>query len=477
MKKNLLIIVLFFFSISTFAQKDYKNYNDAIHLIEAWLDAQKDYEKLPGIMASIVSDQELIWSGAFGMANVEKNIKADPKTLCSICSISKLFTSVAIMKLYDEGKLRLDDNIQDILPWYNLKQQYKESGPITIRTLLSHSSGLPRENTFSHWNGPTYNFPTKEEIKAKLTTQQTLYPASTYFQYSNLALTLLGYVVEEVSGENFEDYVKKNILSKLELDNTRPTMPKSLHGTELAIGYSPLSRQGERKKVNFFQANGVQAAAGFSSNVEDLGKFASWQFRLRDTTTTEILNPATLKNMHNVHWTDSDWKVTWGLGFNVWKGNNGNKWVGHGGYCPGYMTSFALNLNDKMAYTVMINGEGVNPRKYIMGMHAIINKVKPVEKSFANNKKLDLAQYTGSYELDMNEFYVAAWEGNLTMFALPTASPAESMQLYKHIEGDKFQRIREDGNLAEVLSFERDKTGKIVLMKQHDNYIFTKVER
>lgn len=477
MKKNLLIIILFSFSISTFAQEESKDYSDAIKIIEAWLDAQKDYEKLPGITASIVSDQELIWSGAFGMANIEGGIKADPKTLCSICSISKLFTSVAIMKLYDEGKLRLDDNIEDVLPWYNLEQQYKGSGPITIRTLLSHSSGLPSENTFSHWNGPIYNFPTKEEIKAELASQQTLYPASTYFQYSNLALTLLGYVVEEVSGENFEDYIKINILSKLELDNTRPTMPESLHGTELAIGYSPLSREGERKEVGFFQANGVQAAAGFSSNVEDLGKFASWQFRLRDTTIAEILNPATLKNMHNVHWTNSDWKVTWGLGFHVWKGEGGNKWVGHSGHCPGYMTSLALNLKEKMAYTVMINGGGVSPGKYIKGMHAIINKVKPVKKDSVEKMEHDLVQYTGSYEIDMNEYYVATWEGKLALFSLPSASPAESMQLYKHIEGDKFQRIREDGNLGEVLSFERDEPGKIVLMKEQDNYILTKVER
>ena len=291
MTKYFLIIILLSFSNSNFAQDEAKDYGDAIKLIEAWLDAQKDYEKLPGITASIVSDQDLIWAGAFGMANVEGKVKSDSATLCSICSISKLFTSVAIMKLYDEGKLRLDDKIEDLLPWYDLEQQYKESGPITVRTLMTHSSGLPRENTFSHWNGPDFNFPTKEEIKANLSNQQTLYPASTYFQYSNLALTLLGYVVEEVSGETFEDYVKTNILSKLGLEDTRSTMPKSLHGSQLAIGYGPLSREGKRKEFNLFNANGVEAAAGFSSNVVDLGKFAAWQFRLRDSTITEILKP------------------------------------------------------------------------------------------------------------------------------------------------------------------------------------------
>ncbi|HMC02461.1 MAG TPA: serine hydrolase domain-containing protein, partial [Flavobacteriaceae bacterium] len=411
------------------------------------------------------------------MANKEENVKTEPSTLCSICSVSKLFTAVAIMKLYDEGKIRLDDNIEDILPWYNLKQQYLESGPITIRSLLSHSSGLPRENTFSHWNGPDYYFPSKEEIKERLSSQETLYPASTYYQYSNLALTLLGYVVEEITGETYEDYVKENILSPLGLSNTSPTMPKSLHGNQLAIGYGNLSRDGKRTPLNFFEANGVNAAAGFSSNVEDLAKFASWQFRLRDTTVTEILKPSTLKNMHNVHWIDADWEGTRGLGFGIYKGPNGDKWVGHGGYCPGYQTTFRLHLDSKLAYTVMINANGVNPPKYAYGIHKLLMKVKTKEKEEVSEDKLDLSSYIGYYNWDIaEETYVALWEGKLALIDLPTNSPAESMTLYKHIEGDTFKRIRDDGELGEKLLFERDANGNVVQMKIFENYIYTKAK-
>ena len=217
--KKLILLSMCLLSVFTFAQKESKDYSEAIKIIEVWLDAQRDFDNLPGISVSIVSDQEMLWSGAYGMANIEDNVKADPNTLCSICSVSKLFTAIAIMKLYDEGKLRLDDKIDDLLPWYNLQQQYTESGPITVRALLSHSSGLPRENTFSHWNGPDYFFPSKEEIKTKLSTQETLYPASTYYQYSNLALTLLGYVIEEITGKTYENYVKENILIPLNLSD------------------------------------------------------------------------------------------------------------------------------------------------------------------------------------------------------------------------------------------------------------------
>ncbi len=477
MKKLFLTIFICFLSTCIYAQENTKDYTEAIKIIEVWLEAQRDYDNLPGITVSIVSDQDVLWSGAYGMANIEENIKADTKTLCSICSVSKLFTAIAIMKLYDENKLRLDDRIDDLLPWYNLEQQYADSGPITIRSLLSHSSGLPRENTFSHWNGPEYYFPSKEEIKAKLSNQKTLYPASTYYQYSNLALTLLGYVVEEISGESFEDYVKVNILLPLDLSDTSPTMPKSLHGSKLAVGYGVLSRKGERKRLNFFEANGVNAAAGFSSNVEDLSKFASWQFRLRDSTITEILKPSTLKNMHNVHWIDSDWKGTRGLGFGVYKGPNGDKWVGHGGYCPGYQTSFRMHLKSKFAYSVMINANGVNPNKYVYGIHELLKKVKTLKDDQTDEDKKDLSAYIGYYNWDIfEEVYISSWEGKLALLDLPSGSPAKSMVLYKHIEGDTFRRIRSNKELGEKLLFERDQNGKIIRMKVFENYIYTKAK-
>lgn len=301
MKKIYLVVFLSLLIVTAYSKEDKKDYSEAFKLVEVWLDAQKDYEQLPGITAIVVEDQEVLWSGAFGLANTEKDIKAKSSTICSICSIFKLFTSVAIMKLYDEGKLRLDDRISDLLPQYDLEQKYPNSGPITVRSLMTHSSGLPREADYYYWNGPDFPFPTKEQIDDKLSEQETLYPASTYFQYSNLAMTLLGEIVEAVSGQSFDEYVEQNILKPLGLTDTRTELPEKLYGKELAIGYSTLKRDGTREKVNFFQANGITPAAGFSSNVHDLGKFASWQLRLRDTTETEILKPSTLKYMQQVH--------------------------------------------------------------------------------------------------------------------------------------------------------------------------------
>lgn len=475
MKNYLIGTVLIFIAITGYAQKRKTDYSDAFRIIKVWLDAQKDYENLPGISAVVVEDQDVLWSGAFGQANIEQNVTSEASTLYSICSISKLFTSVAIMKLFDEGKLRLDDKVSALLPWYDLEQKFDDSWPITVRTLLTHSSGLPREANFPYWTGPDFPFPSSESIRDELKNQETLYPASTYFQYSNLGLTLLGDIVEEVSGVPFEVYVKDNILDPLGLVNTRTELPENLYGNDLAIGYTALNREHQRQKVALFQARGIAAAAGFSSNVLDLGKFASWQFRLMDSSITEILKPSTLKYMQNVHWTDQDWKTNWGLGFSVRKGSGGEKIVGHGGSCPGYRSSLSIVPDSKMAYVVMINASGTNPNKYAGGIQAILKKAKEAAKEQSDKDAApgkELEEYMGHYNTMpwSSELYVSVWYGKLVTIGFPSDSPADAMTLYKHIKGDTFRRIRDDDKLGETLVFERNDAGQITRFKSHNNY-------
>jgi len=472
MKSPFFFFFLYLAILPAFSQKEEKKYREAFALIEVWLDAQKDFDQLPGLSAIVVEDQQVLWTGAVGLANVEEGVKATPSTLCSICSISKLFTSIAIMKLYEEGKLRLDDHIDELLPTYTLRQQYKASGPITLRTLLTHSSGLPREASFPYWTGPDFLFPTSQEIDTKLSEQQTLYPASTYFQYSNLGLTLLGNIVEKVSGVSFDEYVQQNILKPLGLSNTLSELPEELYGSQLAVGYSALTRKGSREKVNFFQAKGMTPAAGFSSNVLDLGKFASWQLRLREATTMEVLKPATLKYMQRVHWTNPDWKTTWGLGFVVFKGSNGNTWVGHGGSCPGYRSSLQIDLNRKRAFSVMINASGTNPAKYINGMDSILEKMSSSKKGGTTNQNPDLNEYVGYYHSMpwWSEKYISTWNNQLVLLPLPSEQPGTSMTFYRHTQGDVFHRVRDEGTLGEALVFERDKTGAVIRYKTHGNY-------
>jgi hypothetical protein len=243
----------------------------------------------------------------------------------------------------------------------------------------------------------------------------------------------------------------------------------------LAIGYSSIDRNGNREKVDLFQAKGIKPAAGYASNVTDLGKYASWQFRLRDTTSIEILKPSTLKNMQRVHWTNPNWKLTWGLGFRVYKGPNGTTWVGHGGSCPGYRSALEIDLENKRAFAIMINASGTNPGKYVRGINAIMSKVNSKKNADVNQDKSsmkNLEEYTGYFNQMpwWAEVYISTWEGKLVAMELPSESPGKSMTFYKYIEKDTFRRIRDNKELGETLVFERDKNGKITQFKTHNNY-------
>jgi len=464
------LFIAFLTCIVANSQTKKSDYKEALRIIDVWLNGQRDFDRLPGISVAIVNNQNIIFSKGYGYADVEKKVPMEPEAICSICSISKLFTSVAIMQLWEQGKLRLDDSISSLLPGFNLQQQYTETVPISVRALLTHSSGLPREAAYAYWSAPDFYFPTEAEIKKKLGEEKTLYPSSTYFQYSNLGMTLLGEIVANVSKTNYESYVEKNILQPLQLTNTHPSLPQNLWGGKMATGYSALHRDGTRRMMPFFQAKGIAPAAGFSSNVIDLAHFASWQFRLLDSGSKEILHPSTLKEMQRVQWSDPDGKLSWGLGFRVYR-EDGVTYVGHGGSCPGYRTSLTLSPKNKIAVSIMINAQGTDPNKYAASIFKILAKVNDEADTSTNN--VDLDAYAGNYDSYAwgGEDAVLPWKGKLAILDLPSADPANSLQLYKYTGHDIFWRVRkDDGSLGEELRFERDSTGKVVRMIHNYNF-------
>lgn len=445
-------------------------YTEALRLIDIWLEAQRDYERLPGMSVAVVEDQDIIFARAYGLADLEKKVKASTDTIYSICSISKLFTSVAIMQLRDAGRLRLDDLVSDHLPWFDIKQQYPDSGPITIRSLLTHSSGLPRESDYPYWSKPDFIFPGREQLREKLGSQKTLYPPSTYFQYSNLGMSLLGEIVVELSGQSYDDYIQEKILKPLGLQDTRPYLPKELWRNRLATGYSFLTRNGTRERLPLFQAEGIKPAAGFSSTVLDLARFASWQFRLLSRGGEEVLKAPTLCEMHRVHWMDPDWKTSWGLGFSVYE-MDGRTVVGHGGSCPGYRSTLMIDPGQKQAFVVMINASGTEPEKYARGLREILKKAAP-KKEGAEDPAVNLEDYAGYYDAQpwWGETVVLPWQGKLALVSLPSDNPAKGLTLLRHIEADTFRRLRDDDTLGEEVVFERDQSGRVVRMVRHSNY-------
>jgi CubicO group peptidase (beta-lactamase class C family) len=444
----------------------------ALAVIDAYIEGIQTYEKVPGISAGIVYDQDLIWNSGYGYSNLETKRPADADTLYSICSISKLFTAIGIMQLRDAGKLTLRDSVGDHLDWFNIEQAHDASGPVTIESLLTHSSGLPRESDFPYWNGPDFPFPTRAQIIDRLSVQETLYPAQRYFQYSNLALSLAGEIVQERSGREYSAYIKQNILEPLGLGDTRTYYPEELRGEQMAIGYSGMHRSGTRDPVAPFFTRGITAAAGFTSSVNDLAKFASWQFQLLADGDDEVLSANTLREMHRVHWVDPDWETTWGIGFNVRQQDDFTV-VSHGGGCPGYITSFSMAPKHKLAAIVLTNaGDGPAGRTATNILKTLRLALKEA-KTPAEEQSPDLSAYEGNYESRPwgGEVAVRQWGDQLVVIDIPHDDLSEAMIKLEHDGGNTFTRLTDSDDRREPWVFEIGEDGKAARVFRHSIYL------
>ena len=450
---------------------DHPRVAQALELVRVWLDAQRAYEQIPGVSAGVVHDQQVVWSGGFGYADPVRRVAADARTIYSICSISKLFTSIGIMQLRDAGKLRLDDPVARHLSWFRIKRP-TDAPEITIEGILTHAAGLPRESDHPYWTGPEFAFPTREQIIERIANQEILYPAETYFQYSNLGLTLAGEVVAAASGQPYDDYIRRNVLDPLGLRSTTTEMPERERGGRLAVGYSAITREGNRVPVPFFHARGIGPAAGFASTVEDLGRFASWHFRLLARGGTEVLRQHTLREMMRVHWVDPDFQTTWGLGYTVWRNDN-KTFVGHGGSCPGYRTQLLLKPDEKVATAFMANAQGVNTSGFAQRIYDIVAPaIKVAVKDTVKLRPADttLVRYVGNYATGFaGEIAIVRWEDGLASIGLPTMEPMRGLTKLRKVGEHTFRRVRSDDTLGEAIVFEMGPDGRATRMVWHSN--------
>lgn len=191
-------------------------------------------EHLPGLVYGVVLDGKLVHVRSLGLADVERKIPVDSSTEFRIASMTKSFVAMAALKLRDEGKLRLDDPVADYLPELcQLPLPTTDSPALTIRHLMTMSSGLPEDNPWGDRQMARSNAWFEQLASAGLSFSSA--PGQS-FEYSNLGYILLGKVVSKAAGMRFQDYVTDRILRPLGMHNTRWEYRQAAPG-KLALGY------------------------------------------------------------------------------------------------------------------------------------------------------------------------------------------------------------------------------------------------
>jgi D-alanyl-D-alanine carboxypeptidase len=479
MKKLSLVLLLPFLYVAVVRAQnapiaEHPEVASSIRMLEAWIDSQMAYRGLPGMSVGIVYNQDLIWSKGFGYSDVDNKTPATPKTLYRMASVTKLFTATAIMQLRDTGKLHLDDPIAKYLPWFKIRNRFPDTPSITIRHLLTHTSGLPREAAFPYWM--ENNFPTREQIIESLPKQATIFPPETRWKYSNLALSLAGEIVSAVSGEPYEGYIQKYILEPLEMSRTSIIFPEE-QKSRLAIGYGRRMPDGQREVRPFMDSKGITPAANLSSTVEDLARFVSLQMRDGKVGGTHILKSSTLREMHRVHWLEPDWKSGQGLGFQIERDGE-RTLVGHGGSLAGYRTQITINLEEKVGVIVLTNADDGNPAFYVK---QAFNWVAPaIKKATARPPKMaepdpEWSRYIGKYRNPWGDSQVLILNNELVIINPTVDNPKDSM-LRLIPEGKHTFRItaekKSGGAIGELAVFEFGPDGKVIRMWVGESYTY-----
>ncbi|SNR49343.1 serine hydrolase domain-containing protein [Dokdonia pacifica] len=166
---------------------------------------------IPGLAIGIISQDTIMYTKGYGVRSIYTSDPVTENSVFHTASISKLFTAIAIIDLEHKGCLRLDDTLVEIAP--ELRSQDKNVSLITIRQLLNHTSGL---GDISNYNWNTHN-QSKNSLKnslLKLSLKCKQKPSTTY-SYSNLGYNILGYIIEKITNQSFEDYVQKEILNTI----------------------------------------------------------------------------------------------------------------------------------------------------------------------------------------------------------------------------------------------------------------------
>ena len=316
----------------------------------------KDYAEKnhwPGMVYGIVVDGKLVHTGGTGYTDIDAKIKADESSDFRIASMTKSLTAMAILKLRDEGKLKLDDPAYLYIPeMKGMHYLTKDATPVTIKNLLTHSAGYPEDNPW----GDRQLADSDDELVAlyKKGVSFSNDPGLTY-EYSNLGFATLGYIIKKVSGKSYEEYITENILKPLGMTHTYweyDKVPKD----KLAHGYRWLD--GKWVEQPLLHDGSYGAMGGLITTIDDFAKYMAVHLDAwppRDDAETGPVKRSSVREMQypwNVNYVGINTNTPSGKGCAVasaycyglgWgKDCEDRVYIGHTGGLPGFGSNWKI---------------------------------------------------------------------------------------------------------------------------------------
>ena len=485
-------IIVLSASITTIHAQSNEFLQSRIRLFEAWLDTLMSDQALRGVSVSLVQNQRLVYAKGFGVSDFEKQTPASESTNYRIASITKLFTSIALMQLVERQKILLDTPVVEIIPELRaIKTNGHSVKDMTIKSILTHTTGLPINSNFLLDKRGQNQVLALDEILKGLAQQSLLFPPNRIHKYSNLAINLGGLIVERVSGLSYEQYIQEVILTPLQLESTR--FPNDSQSTRV-IGYSRIVGD-QRLKNEFPEMASILGlpSSGLISNVTDLAKFISWHFRTLSAEDQTLLARATLSEMQKVQWVPlpvelhprfinvlallSNSLELGGTGLGYFREK---EFVLHSGGLMGFASELVMDNQNKLGVVVLSNTVDApvyftHPQSISRNLYEMVGRVLVDSKSF--DRPLLYAEYENFYSDDHHwHYYVTEMGENLILLNLRDEMPLVRPIILSKVGVDHFIDPNHEGIYLGEFSvyFQRDQNGKVESMIVKNNKLYPK---
>jgi len=298
---------------------------------------------IPGFAIAVAVDGRIVWSEAFGFADVAAHREATTATQFRIGSVSKPLTATAIAQLFETGKLDLDAPVQRYVPTFPVK-----SAPITTRLVGGHLAGV------RHYQGDEFtlnrHFATVTEGLSIFKDDSLLFPPGTRFSYSSYGFNLLGAVVEGASREEFLAYMSRHVFKPLKMTATAPDKNDSLIPNRTQFYETRTRLLGGGFTVAPTVDNSYKwGGGGFISTAEDLVRFGSALLQ------PGFLKAGTLELLFTAQRTTAGETTPYGIGWFVAKDSLGHRYVYHGGGSIGGTTAFGVDRDSRVVFALVTN--------------------------------------------------------------------------------------------------------------------------
>ncbi|RJQ42873.1 MAG: class A beta-lactamase-related serine hydrolase [Gaiellales bacterium] len=429
---------------------------DAIAIIDSWLEYTKIMGTVPGIAAAVVHKDEIVFNKAYGFSNLSTGKQLNKDEAFRIASISKTFTAISILQLVEKGKLRLDDRASDYLEWLVSKND-KSIERITVRQLLTHTSGMRRDGIKNGFWILEEDFLNKDQLIEQIHDTKNPYPNNEKFKYSNFGPSVLGQLIEKVTGITYKEYVEVNIIKPLGLKNTGPDYDRS-NASRMATGHGRYIPGKQREEYPHVKTHAMSPATGFYSNTEDLCKYIAAQFLDND----KLIDRESKKEMQRVQWITDDDEIKRGLGCGIWKVDDA-KVIGHSGGFPGFITQISWENKNQLGVIVLTNSWDGMAAELADTMFHFLNHIVEKYDDYQENKVSNINKYTGRFTMHAVEVDIRKINQELVAFYLEGNRPLTKPYRLKQISENEFEILSgsEYGYIGEKISYQFDQKGKI----------------